>query len=103
MTTSRVARLKQLTAAELSAFCDARVLTGEIPDRLLAALAGKRGTALKTHCPKGHPYDSANTRIDRQGWRHCRACHRRRSEARRNFRRGARQEPAQGSISPRGC
>jgi hypothetical protein len=31
--------------------------------------------ARKTHCPKGHPYDDANTRYwHRQ--RHCRTCHR---------------------------
>ncbi len=29
-----------------------------------------------THCPKGHPYDKANTRIRWQGWRACRACKR---------------------------
>lgn len=32
--------------------------------------------ARKTHCPRGHPYDAANTRIYR-GWRYCRACTRR--------------------------
>jgi hypothetical protein len=30
----------------------------------------------KTHCPNGHPYDEANTRITPEGWRHCRACDR---------------------------
>ena len=33
----------------------------------------------KTHCPKGHPYDEANTRITKQGKRNCRACDRERS------------------------
>ena len=28
----------------------------------------------KTHCPKGHPYDEANTRIPPIGGRDCRAC-----------------------------
>ena len=27
----------------------------------------------KTHCPKGHPYDEANTRLYK-GYRYCRAC-----------------------------
>lgn len=27
----------------------------------------------KTHCPYGHPYDEANTRVYK-GWRICRAC-----------------------------
>lgn len=38
------------------------------------ATAGARNAA-KMHCPKGHPYDAANTRVDRQGRRHCKACH----------------------------
>jgi hypothetical protein len=46
----------------------------------------QRGTdtnARKTHCPKGHPYDEANTSI-RGGRRHCRACHRDRMKAKRS-------------------
>jgi len=38
----------------------------------------KHGThhhAVKTHCPKGHPYDSVNTFMD-SGSRKCRACKR---------------------------
>lgn len=35
--------------------------------------------AKKTSCPQGHPYDDKNTRIDRQGRRHCRECERVRS------------------------
>lgn len=35
--------------------------------------------ARKTHCPSGHPYDDANTRIDKRGSRVCRACIRRHS------------------------
>lgn len=34
--------------------------------------------AEKTHCPQGHLYDEANTRVYRGG-RHCRACDRARS------------------------
>jgi hypothetical protein len=30
----------------------------------------------KTHCPKGHPYDSKNTYIDKRGFRYCRICKR---------------------------
>jgi hypothetical protein len=33
----------------------------------------RRGLALRTHCPQGHPYDEANTRYWR-GQRRCRAC-----------------------------
>lgn len=39
--------------------------------------------AAKTHCPKNHPYDEANTRVN-NGRRHCRACARERSAASRN-------------------
>lgn len=31
--------------------------------------------ALKTGCPKGHPYDAQNTYVNRRGHRACRACH----------------------------
>jgi HNH endonuclease len=31
---------------------------------------------LKTHCPHGHPYDQANTRVTPNGGRACRACNR---------------------------
>lgn len=30
----------------------------------------------RTNCPKGHPYDSDNTKVDRAGSRNCRACDR---------------------------
>lgn len=30
----------------------------------------------KTHCPKGHPYDAANTYLVRGQWRACRTCRR---------------------------
>lgn len=36
----------------------------------------------KTHCPDGHPYDSANTWVSSSGWRHCRQCHRIREDKR---------------------
>ena len=36
---------------------------------------GRHVTARKTHCPQGHPYDEANTRVY-QGRRYCKACHR---------------------------
>jgi hypothetical protein len=29
-----------------------------------------------THCPHGHEFTKENTRVTRQGWRICRACHR---------------------------
>lgn len=38
----------------------------------------------KTHCPQGHPYDEANTRIARDGHRVCRTCHRERERARKH-------------------
>jgi hypothetical protein len=38
--------------------------------------------ASKSHCLNGHPFDEANTRIDRRGRRDCRACARVRATAR---------------------
>lgn len=37
-----------------------------------------------THCPRGHPFDDANTYRDRRGWRGCLAC--RRAAARERYR-----------------
>lgn len=48
-----------------------------------------RGTSLsakcarEARCAKGHPYDTANTLMRRDGRRQCRACHRDRERARR--------------------
>lgn len=33
----------------------------------------------KTHCPKGHAYDTQNTHITPQGWRKCKICQRQKS------------------------
>lgn len=48
--------------------------------RIVAYATGLRGqtaiNAAKTHCNRGHEFDTANTRHDAQGHRHCRACHR---------------------------
>jgi hypothetical protein len=38
---------------------------------------------LRTHCPRGHPYDEANTCVLTRGGRVCRACAREKAEARR--------------------
>lgn len=38
---------------------------------------GRHNSARKTHCPQGHPYDEANTRLRPSGWRACRECARR--------------------------
>jgi len=34
----------------------------------------------KTECPAGHPYDEANTYVDKTGRRHCRACRKARTQ-----------------------
>lgn len=36
-----------------------------------------------THCPKGHPYEGANLRVEKTGFRRCRTCHREAEAARR--------------------
>lgn len=46
----------------------------------------------KTHCPKGHPYDEANTYLYPAGFRRCRTCAR---EHDRKYRRGKRAVPQQ--------
>ncbi len=43
----------------------------------------------KTHCPKGHPYDTGNTYLTRDGRRCCRRCAAIRSLARYHAMRGA--------------
>lgn len=43
----------------------------------------RRGKALITSCPAGHPYDEANTSITRLGHRRCLACARAWNRARR--------------------
>jgi hypothetical protein len=35
-----------------------------------------------THCKREHPFDEANTWVDKKGTRHCRTCHRDRQRAR---------------------
>jgi hypothetical protein len=39
--------------------------------------------AKRTHCQAGHEYSAANTYVDSEGWRYCRAC---RARAARDFR-----------------
>lgn len=48
--------------------------TGTQADNL-ADMAAKRrgGGSRRTHCPQGHPYDEANTRVT-NGKRYCRTC-----------------------------
>lgn len=43
-----------------------------------AVETGLHYNAAKTHCPKGHPYNTENTYIWHNGWRHCRVCDRER-------------------------
>ena len=48
---------------------------------------GRRFNSLKTHCPKGHSYDSSNTQIvivNGRTWRHCAACNRANSQRARD-------------------
>ncbi|MEU8886711.1 HNH endonuclease [Streptomyces sp. NPDC048442] len=47
-------------------------VTGRI--NILRGRAASAVNAVKTKCPRGHLYDVANTRVDKNGKRHCRAC-----------------------------
>lgn len=49
----------------------------------------RRATRLITACPVGHPYDTDNTRYDRNGHRYCRECCRVKSNARYHAQRQA--------------
>ncbi len=42
----------------------------------------------KVACPQGHAYDEANTYVNRQGKRECRACHRDRARVRYHAQKG---------------
>ena len=42
------------------------------------ASKGRHHNAVKTHCPKGHPYDERNTYLTKKGLRDCKACNRER-------------------------
>lgn len=51
----------------------------------------------KTHCPEGHPYDEANTRIYKGG-RYCRACRREHAKKYRNSGYKPKQEDADTKV-----
>ena len=57
-------------------FCHVRTCVNPAHLRLLSNVdnATDNGQRSKTHCPKGHLYDEANTVIDSKGYRKCRAC-----------------------------
>jgi len=46
-------------------------------------LHGRHHEAVKTHCPKGHPYEGENLYTDGRGHRKCRTCRRNDMRARR--------------------
>ena len=52
-------------------------------ENLMRSDAFSAVNARKTHCPAMHRYTRANTRIDRDGKRHCRECNREQSRNRR--------------------
>lgn len=45
------------------------------------------GPAPRSHCLRGHSFDEENTRVDRNGNRHCRACEQARWQRRREQKR----------------
>lgn len=54
------------------------------PDHLQPATgrsnSRRTGNATRTECPAGHPYDEANTYVDKTGRRHCRTCRKARTQ-----------------------
>jgi hypothetical protein len=64
-------------------------------NRLRIAIEGAKPTrpggdspGNKTHCPKGHPFNEANTAITRDGARRCRQCDAERGRRRRRGGKG---------------
>ena len=50
---------------------------GQQQDNILDCIAKGRWrhrNSAKTHCPQRHEYTAENTWVDKQGYRHCRAC-----------------------------
>lgn len=43
---------------------------------ILRGVGAAAVNALKTHCPKNHPYDAVNTWVNKDGERFCRECRR---------------------------
>lgn len=50
----------------------------------------------KTHCPQGHAYDEANTRVNERGHRMCRACNRYKSAL---FRQSRRERARESTVA----
>jgi hypothetical protein len=69
---ARVEQVRELIALFRPWLGDRRRLRA---DELLAHARENHGSGdLRTHCPAGHPYDEANTYVDKKGRRSCRAC-----------------------------
>lgn len=45
-----------------------------VADMIAKGRQGINAQSIKTHCPKGHPYDEVNTYVKPNGSRNCRAC-----------------------------
>jgi hypothetical protein len=56
----------------------------------------------KTHCSKGHPFDSTNTYVDARGARHCQTCRTDRTRAAHSARQGRPVVPRSKTHCPRG-
>lgn len=68
----------------------ANLAYGSASDNMQDRIAhGRNPELLKTHCPSGHAYDSANTIVHPNGWRSCRACKRARDNRAYAARRSA--------------
>lgn len=50
----------------------------------------KRAAQARTHCREGHAFDAANTRVDKNGWKHCRTCHNNKARRYNDAKRGSR-------------
>ncbi len=56
----------------------------------------RRWSETITHCCRGHPFDEANTWVEKNGHRHCRECHRQIQGERQRRQRAASRAAKQG-------
>jgi len=70
---------------------------GEERRRAAGVPVGRSAWTSRTQCPRGHPYDDANTYITAKGYRRCRECTR---QANREAKRQARAKQAATPDAP---
>ena len=79
----------------------AHLAIGTLKDNAQDAVRrGRHSSGRKTHCNHGHPFDEANTYVDKRGRRNCRTCGR---AHRAKYRKSGRQRFAPSRSARRPC